>query len=66
MTYRESLRDIEVCLSAQSSKLYHMEFRHLPDLPRYWQSHSGAMHYLQRCGAREETQNLVGENSVGC
>ena len=24
LTYRESLRDIEVCLSAQSSKLYHM------------------------------------------
>jgi hypothetical protein len=27
LTYRESLRDIEVCLSAQSSKLYHMGFR---------------------------------------
>ncbi len=27
MTYRESLRDIEVCLSAQSAKLYHMGFR---------------------------------------
>ena len=26
LTYRESLRDIEVCLSAQSSKLYHMGF----------------------------------------
>jgi Domain of unknown function (DUF4372) len=26
-TYRESLRDIEVCLSAQASKLYHMGFR---------------------------------------
>ena len=26
-TYRESLRDIEVCLSAQSSKRYHMGFR---------------------------------------
>src|ERR1022692_5213299 len=24
LTYRESLRDIEVCLSAQSAKLYHM------------------------------------------
>jgi hypothetical protein len=24
MTYRESLRDIEACLSAQASKLYHM------------------------------------------
>jgi transposase len=26
LTYRESLRDIEVCLSAQASKLYHMGF----------------------------------------
>ena len=28
LTYRESLRDIEVCLSAQATKLYHMGFRH--------------------------------------
>jgi hypothetical protein len=27
ITYRESLRDIEACLSAQSTKLYHMDFR---------------------------------------
>ncbi len=27
ITYRESLRDIEACLSAQSGKLYHMGFR---------------------------------------
>ena len=27
LTYRESLRDIEVCLLAQSAKLYHMGFR---------------------------------------
>ena len=27
ITYRESLRDIEVCLSAQVAKLYHMGFR---------------------------------------
>jgi transposase len=27
LTYRESLRDIEVCLSAQASKLYRMGFR---------------------------------------
>jgi len=27
LTYRESLRDIEVCLSAQASKLYHLGFR---------------------------------------
>jgi len=27
LTYRESLRDIDVCLSAQGAKLYHMGFR---------------------------------------
>jgi len=27
LTYQESLRDIEICLSAQASKLYHMGFR---------------------------------------
>lgn len=27
ITYRESLRDIEACLSAQSTKLYHMGLR---------------------------------------
>ena len=27
LTYRESLRDIEACLSAQSAKLYHMGLR---------------------------------------
>jgi hypothetical protein len=27
LTYRESLRDIEACLSAQPTKLYHMGFR---------------------------------------
>jgi len=27
ITYRESLRDIEACLSAQTAKLYHMGFR---------------------------------------
>ena len=27
LTYRESLRDIETCLSAQPAKLYHMGFR---------------------------------------
>lgn len=27
LTYRESLRDIEACLRAQHSKLYHMGFR---------------------------------------
>ena len=27
LTYRESLRDIEVCLSAQAAKLYHLGFR---------------------------------------
>src|SRR6266436_9606011 len=27
LTYRESLRDVEACLRAQSSKLYHLGFR---------------------------------------
>ena len=27
LTYRESLRDIETCLSVQASKLYHMGLR---------------------------------------
>ena len=27
LTYRESLRDIEACLSAQAGKLYHMGVR---------------------------------------
>ena len=27
LTYRESLRDIETCLSAQANKLYHMGIR---------------------------------------
>ena len=27
LTYRESLRDIEACLPAQTAKLYHMGFR---------------------------------------
>jgi len=27
LTFRESLRDIEVCLSAQATKLYHMGWR---------------------------------------
>jgi Domain of unknown function (DUF4372) len=26
LTYRESLRNIEACLSAQAAKLYHMSF----------------------------------------
>lgn len=30
LTYRESLRDIEACLSAQASKLYHMGLRQAP------------------------------------
>lgn len=30
LTFRESLRDIEICLSAQASKLYHMGFRDPP------------------------------------
>jgi len=54
LTYRESLRDIEVCLSAQSAKLYHMGFRHeikrstLADAneARDWRMHAEFAHRL--------------------
>jgi len=54
LTYRESLRDIEVCLSAQSAKLYHMGFRHeikrstLADAneTRDWRIHAEFAQYL--------------------
>ena len=42
LTYRESLRDIETCLSAQASKLYHMGFREL--VRRATSSRSDAPH----------------------
>ena len=35
LTYRESLRDIETCLSVHASKLYHMGFRQ-PVSARRW------------------------------
>ena len=35
VTYRESLRDIETCLSVHASKLYHMGFRQ-PVRRRRW------------------------------
>lgn len=35
LTYRESLRDIEVCLSVRASKLYHIGFRSRSD-DRLW------------------------------
>src|SRR3954447_1628220 len=48
LTYRESLRDIETCLSVQASKLYHLGFREpvrrstLPDANemRDWRIHA--------------------------
>jgi hypothetical protein len=54
LTYRESLRDIEVCLSAQAAKLYHMGFRHeikrstLADAneTRDWRIHAEFAQYL--------------------
>src|SRR6476660_769185 len=33
LTYRESLRDIETCLSVQASKLYHMGFSEPVSMP---------------------------------
>ena len=35
VTYRESLRDIEAALSAQSAKLYHMGFHGRSDVPHW-------------------------------
>jgi len=54
LTYRESLRDIEICLSAQAAKLYHMGFRHeikrstLADAneSRDWRIHAEFAHCL--------------------
>ena len=34
LTYRESLRDIEACLRAQQSKLYHLDIRGKVEQPR--------------------------------
>ena len=36
LTYRESLRDIETCLSVHASKLYHMGFRQPVREHRRW------------------------------
>ena len=54
LTYRESLRDIEVCLSAQAAKLYPMGFRHeikrstLADAneTRHWRIYAEFAQYL--------------------
>ena len=54
LTYRKSLRDIEVCLSAQAAKRYHMGFRHdikrstLADAneSRDWRIHAEFAHCL--------------------
>ena len=35
LTWRESLRDIEVCLEANQSKLFHMVLRHRPPVRRW-------------------------------
>src|SRR3974377_2218023 len=59
LTYRESLRDIETCLSAQASKLYAMGFRDrgrrsaLPDANegRDWRIYAGLAQRLMQPGA---------------
>jgi Domain of unknown function (DUF4372) len=77
LTYRESLRDIEVCLSAQSSKLYHMGFREpvrrstLADAneTRDWRIYA---EFAQRLVAQarklyaDESLGLELTNTVGC
>ena len=49
LTYRESLRDIEVCLTAQTGKLYHMGFsapvRRWPTGERPWHHASRSPHW---------------------
>lgn len=68
LTWRESLRDIEVCLSAQSSKLYHMGFRHeikratLADANarRDWRIYA---EFAQRLMA--QTRRLYADDSLG-
>ena len=42
LTYRESLRDIEVRLSAQADNLYHMGFRQRSAVPRWPMPTNGA------------------------
>ena len=42
LTFREGLRDIEICLSAQPAKLYHMGFRE--PVRRSTPSQSDALH----------------------
>jgi hypothetical protein len=42
LTWRESLRDIEACLKAQSSKLYHLGFR-APRIARNTMSNANAV-----------------------
>src|ERR1700720_2999387 len=52
LTYRESLRDIEACLSAQASKLYHMGFREpIPALDAVRRERSPRLAHLRRLRA---------------
>jgi len=68
LTYRESLRDIEVCLSAQAAKLYHMGFRHeikrstLADANelRDWRIHAEFAH-----GLIAQARKLYAEDGFG-
>ena len=68
LTYRESLRDIEVCLSAQATKLYHMGIRQpvarttLADAneSRDWRIHAG---FAQRLIA--QARKLYADDSLG-
>jgi transposase len=68
LTFRESLRDIEVCLSAQASKLYHMGFREpvrrstLADANelRDWRIYAEFAHRLIA-----QARNLYADDSLG-
>ena len=69
LTYRESLRDIEVCLSAQSAKRYHMGFRQeikrstLADAneTRDWRIHAAFAEHLIA-----QARKLYVGDSLGC
>jgi hypothetical protein len=77
LTYRESLRDIEACLSAQAAKLYHMGFRQeikrstLADAneARDWRVHAAFAGHLDVCciinAARVQIRSATLINRLG-
>ena len=60
LTFRESLRDIEACLRAQRSKLYHLgtERRSVPAAGFVRRSHAIPSPMRMRCAIGASTQTL--------